>query len=273
MAPCNGCPAGSPTPPGWSCIPPGVFTMGSGRREEGRGDDETQHEVTITRPFLMQTTEVTQVQWGAVFPIDPSIWAVCPECPVNGVNWWESVAYANALSRAARLPECYALENCEGDPGDNMICANLPRFAGLDCLGYRLSTEAEWEYAARAGTQTRFWSGDEDGDLDGVAVYTDPANVPADPQPLPVASLAANPWGLFDVHGNVMEWTHDLYQPYAIDPIADPLGPPNAPQRTMRGGHFNAFPEDVRSAVRVRYRPEQSSLQNGFRVARTVVAP
>ncbi len=258
--PCNGCPAGTRVPDGWVCIPPGTFTMGSPAGEaERRPNERPQHQVTISEPFLMMTTEVTQAQWTAVFDNSPSEnrgrGEPCAQCPVENVNWWEAIAYANALSRAANLPECYQPQECQGAVGVDLDCdaAADVQFVGLACEGYRLPTEAEWEYAARAGTETRFWSGDAEADLARVGWYhanSSPNNRQNTRQTHPVGGLPANPWGLFDVHGNVLEWVYDWHDAYDAADQEDPLGPQGGTSRVVRGGGYIFPARSARSASR-----------------------
>jgi formylglycine-generating enzyme required for sulfatase activity len=137
--------AAAECPAGYLRIAPGTFMMGSPESEEGRDDDETQHPVTITRAYCMKATEVTQGAWQAVMGSNPSEFKNCgASCPVEQVSWGDAVGFANALSRREGLQECYAGST----------------FTGLTCTGYRLPTEAEWEYAARAGTTTATYAGD-----------------------------------------------------------------------------------------------------------------
>jgi sulfatase modifying factor 1 len=258
--PCNACPAGTLVPDGWACIPAGTFTMGSPDDEENRSNNESpQREVTISAPFLMMTTEVTQAQWAEVFDNDPSQNEgrdeSCAQCPVERVNWWEAIAYANALSRAADLPECYSPQGCEGAAGVDLNCdEDLDvRFVGVGCRGYRLPTEAEWEYAARAGTETRYWSGDAEADLARVDWYRDnssPDGNDGTRQTHPVGTKPANPWGLFDVHGNVFDWVNDWRASYDGAGQQDPVGPLSGTHRVGRGGSYWYPAGHARSAYR-----------------------
>ena len=243
-------------PAGYVGVAPGTFTMGSPTSEAGRGEDETQHIVTITRAYCMKATEVTQGEWQAVMGSNPSHFQGCPpeftncweDIPVDGVTWNDAVAYANALSRRERLPECYSGAT----------------FTGLGCVGYRLPMEAEWEYAARAGT-----TGATYGDLDRVAWYHPswrPSNWPAHvAQPHPVGQKEPNAWGLYDMLGNVWEWTGDDHYP---EPGADPLeGTDSA--RVIRGGSWEHFAPGSRAAARSWVGTLWSSNSCGFRLART----
>ena len=235
---------------------PGEFQMGSPEDEANHGGDEALHRVEITRPFLLAATEVTQGMWREVMDVNPSHFDDCgDDCPVERVSWFDVVAFCNALSRAEGLEECYVVD------GEDVT---WPR--GLDCTGYRLPTEAEWEYATRAGTQTE-WSCGADADcLDGVAWY----NVNAHDTTHPVGTKAANAWGLYDMHGNVWEWVWDWHADYDADGQVDPTGPVAGANRVDRGGGWYDDATGLRAAKRGRDHPAARSNALGFRPARSV---
>ncbi len=221
----------SPVPEGFVRIPPGSFQMGSPASEDGRDSGETQHRVTITRAFLMQATEVTQGQYRALMGKNPSHFASCgDDCPVEQVSWHDAVTYCNALSHKEGLPECY-----DGD-----------RLKGLDCKGYRLPTEAEWEYAARAGS-----TGARYGELDAVAWYWSNSGKTTHT----VGKKNPNAWGLYDMLGNVYEWCHDWKSGYPSGLATDPTGPRAGSIRVNRGGSWNSPARFVRAAFRSGYTP------------------
>ena len=275
--PCNGCPMGHTVSDGWACAPAGAFLMGD--PTAGNGAEARPHQVTITRPFVLMTSEVTQAQWAEVFDNWPSQNSgrdeACPECPVESINWFEAVAYCNALSALEGLPECYPRLNCQA-PGEDMACNSEVDFVGVECPGYRLPTEAEWEYATRAGTMTRFWSGDRPAELDGVGWHGGNSAPDGDAQQTrPVGQLDANPWGLFDVHGNVREWVYDWYGPYGdeeVDPIGAPA-PPAEPKRIRRDFAYGTDAPLPGVAVRGWQSPATRKHNIGFRVARTLSPP
>lgn len=224
-------------------IEPGTFMMGSPSDEPERGDNESQHKVTISKPFYMQTTEVTQGQWEAVMGNNPSEFKDCGEdCPVENVSWYDAQKFIKKLNR---------------------MTGNF----------YRLPTEAEWEYACRAGTTTPFYTGN--------CLSTNQANYYGDyPMPgcdkgkyrnktVPVASFSPNPWGLYDMHGNVYEWCQDWYDSdYPGGHVTDPEGPSSGDYRVLRGGSWGDDAGYCRSANRGNYSPGGRNDDIGFRLVR-----
>ena len=262
-----------PAPPGFVYIAPGTFMMGSPTDEEGRGSDETQHEATLTRGFFLQTTEVTQGEWRRVMGNNPSFHSSCGNlCPVERVSWWDAVTYANSRSRSEGLQECYSLGLCSGVAGSgtvtgdgapgygvgNYMCNRLT-FAGPTCSGYRLPTEAEWEYAARAGS-----AGSGYPEIEQFAWHADNSGG----MPRFVGQLQANAWGLYDMMGNVWEWTHDWHGPY-VRAATDFTGPSSGYHRTIRGGGWNQSNTSLRFAFRNYNTPGGRDSDVGFRLART----
>jgi len=274
--PCNGCPSGTLVPEGWVCVPAGSYTMGSPDDEPGRYDNETQHQVTLTCGFLMKATEVTQAEWQAVMGSNPSYCVSCGgTCPVERVSWNKVVAYCNALSSSEGLERCYQDSGgADYDAAD--AAARVPPAwpQGLACLGYRLPTEAEWEYAARAGTQTAFYTGaitnagndcGDDPNLDLAGWYCGNAGGSIHP----VGGKPANAWGLYDMLGNVWEWCWDWYGDYP-GAVSDPLGPPAGSYRVTRGGSRNDYAVYARAANRSGYGPNGVSYNLGFRPVRSI---
>jgi len=282
----------------FSYIPAGTFVMGSPPDDPMANpvDDNEfpAHEVTLTRPFALQTTEVTQAQWIVLMGNNPSHFsstgngADCGlDCPVELVNWYEALAYCNARSAQDGYESCYTLSGCNGDvPGEGMECTDVT-FSGLDCTGYRLPTEAEWEYAYRAGTTTRWYCGDDEYACVG-SMLTGPNigwywPVNSELTTHTVGAFVANPWGLHDMAGNVSEWCWDWYgiDYYASSPDADPEGPPAEEAtvdkifginifRTERGGGGYSIPAWLRAASRSWALPRYRSSWQGFRPARTL---
>ncbi|MBI4705436.1 MAG: formylglycine-generating enzyme family protein [Deltaproteobacteria bacterium] len=275
---------------GWCRIPPGTFVMGSPEAEWGRGlKSEDQVEVTFTRGFLIQQHEMTQREWTAHDLPNPSGLmengtgdCLDPDCPVGNVTWFEAVAFANVLSQAEGLPTCYELEGCSAKLGEGMTCetAKLTASTLYECKGYRLPTEAEWEYAVRAGTTTAFYSGD-------ITVYPNKSDCNPDPnleasgwycytagtRTHPVGQRKPNGWGLYDMSGNAFEWVHDHYTPsgYGEGPLTDPDGEVVLDNdRVFRGGGFNVWATTCRSADRLSGSWNDRGPGLGFRLVRTL---
>ena len=225
-------------------IAPGTFIMGSPPNEAGRKDDERQHKVTLTRGYYLQTTEVTQGQWKAVMESNPSYFVndCGDDCPVENVSWDDVQAYIRKLNQIEETTK------------------------------YRLPTEAEWEYACRAGTETPFSF--------GTCLSTDQANYNGKypmvgcergryrERPVDAGSLAANAWGLFDMHGNVWEWCQDRYGDYPTGAVTDPEGPPSGTNRVIRGGSWSRGARLGTSARRFSSSPDNRRRSLGFRLVR-----
>jgi formylglycine-generating enzyme required for sulfatase activity len=224
---------------------PGRFTMGSATGEAGRNEDETLHDVVINRPFLLAQHEVTQQEWRSVMGTSPSRFGDCgSKCPV------ESVTFFDALQFVAKLND---------QPGAT--------------LHYRLPTEAEWEYACRAGTTGPFSTGENlttaQANYRGAMPY---ASFPAGEfrqRTTAVGAFPANPWGLFDMHGNVWEWTEDWYGPYPEGDAAniDPHGPAQGAKRVIRGGSWFFDANSARCGLRYTHSPQDKGFSLGLRLA------
>jgi serine/threonine protein kinase/formylglycine-generating enzyme required for sulfatase activity len=208
-------------------IPPGKFLMGSAESEKLRFSDETQHEVDVTRPFYLGVYEVTQEQYKKVMGENPSGFAA-------GGSVTEKV---NGLDTRRFPVEMVSWEDARA------FCEKLGRRSGR---GMCLPSEAEWEYACRAGTTLPFHSGSE---LNGTEANSIKGSLG---RTCRVGSYAANPWGLYDMHGNVCEWCADWYTAdyYAKSPKHDPLNGDDGTARVVRGGSWNSYPDYCRAAYR-----------------------
>jgi formylglycine-generating enzyme required for sulfatase activity/serine/threonine protein kinase len=222
-------------------IRPGTFLMGSAESDPWREEDELpQHQVTISRPFYLGVHEITQRQFEKVTGRNPAQFRGdkdSPSCPVENVTWDDAVDF------------CIRLSSLEPEKRAGRL--------------YRLPTEAEWEYACRAGSKSAYGFGDERSLLGQFAWFGESG------QTHPVGTRRDNSWGLFDMHGNVWEWCSDFYDAnyYRTSPILDPPGPSDGTARVCRGGCSENRAGDLRSARRSSADPKQSSATTGFRLA------
>ena len=221
-------------------IPAGEFMMGSPATESGRSDNETQHRVTLTKPFYLGVTEVTQEQYQKVMGTNPSQFQG-PQNPVEKVSWTDAVEFCGKLSA---MPA----EKTAGHV-------------------YRLPTEAEWEYACRSGTTTAYSFGDDASRLGDYGWFKGNS----DSSTHPVGEKKPNAWGLYDMHGGVWEWCQDRYGAYPSGSATDPTGATSGSFRVLRGGGWINGARGCRSAIRYWGTPEGRGNDLGFRVLRSSI--
>jgi len=305
---------------GWVTVPPGTFVAGSPQDTPCRGKyTETEVQVTLTRSFRISPTEVTQAQWEAALCRNPMLDAIGPEYPVGYLNWYETLAYCNALSDSVGLERCYDLSSCRGvigkgcpveangncsGPEDSTYCPPDRNFCVDDmfvcfgdvlkykndpyaCPGYRLPTNVEFNYAARAGTTAQTYNGevttDEKDDcrltlddvVDPIAWHC--GNTGGE-RPRPVATRQPNAWGLYDMLGNMREWTESMYTGMSLEanegkqgPLVDPVGTTEGYRRNLKGGTFLMHACYCRASDHHGRKPNKTWLTHGFRPVRTVL--
>ena len=279
------CVPDSPPPIGYVLVPAGSFVMGSPDDEFGRRGDETQRTVTLSTSFYMKSTEVTKGEWFDLVGTTP--WSegdYCEEseCPAGRVTWWDALAYCNALSRAEGIDECYELSGCAtmDELGEGLECTSVS-FSGTSCAGYRLPTEAEWEYACRAESTGATFGGEIaeafctpiDPVLDGIGWFCGNSNLRDDSHP--VGHKLPNAWGLMDMNGNAGEWVWDWYAPYPERAEVDPSGPNSEDSsvsfRVIRGGNAGSGAYECRSATRGSRMPQDPGRKTGLRPCRSAL--
>jgi sulfatase modifying factor 1 len=226
-------------------IPAGRFVMGSPVTEAGRGDDESAHAVTLTRPFYLGRHEVTQEEWRRILGEDPAQHQGCDRCPIERVSFLDVGRFLAAVNARSRT------------------------------FHYRLPTEAEWEYGCRAGTASAYGTGSafgpEDANVDWSPGSQTEASDLTHGGTTAVESFHPNRWGLFDMEGNVWEWTADWYGPYPAEPVSDPTGPAEGDLRVIRGGSFFFDATSARCAGRYHHRPADLGFSLGVRPAADLV--
>ena len=286
--------------PAFADIPAGKFAMGSHENEEGRWGDERQHWVTLTNDIQMQTTEMTQLQYFRVMGTNPSYFKEIYHCPDD-----YEVLIRKSVNKKG---ETVVTENrmCPNHPVESVSWFDVRRFIAKLNVGeeeylYRLPTEAEWEYAARAGTEWYFQFGPyistTQANYHGGADYKYSFKGEYRAQTVAVGSFDANPWGLHDMHGNVWEWVYDAYGDYFMEeysrlrraPIGtlaadmtqhrrtvqreNPRGAQVGPGRVVRGGSWNSGASSLRFAYRYYMPPNEGQNDLGFRLVRVPLNP
>jgi len=223
----------------FALLPAGSFMMGSPPGERGRDDKETLHKVTISKPFYMQITEVTQGQWKVVMGKKSSPFDKCgDDCPAGSVSWEQAIEFVLKLNKKEGVNR------------------------------YRLPTEAEWEYACRAGTKTAYNWGDkvDCSKANYGNVFSNECLEKNPEASVKTRSFQPNPWGLFDMHGNIGEWCQDWYGDHPTDHVTDPKGPSKGESRVVRGGSWGFGSEEMRSAACLNFPSDESYAYFGLRL-------
>ena len=247
--------------------------MGSPPDEPGHFADERQHRVTLTRAFELCTHHVTQAEWQAVMGWNASRFGGRADHPVENVSWFDCIDYCNKRSVAEHRSPAYTISDRHYD-GHHLVAADVTWDRAAN--GYRLPTESEWEYACRAGSTTAYYN--------GPITTREPARCSADSglarigwycmnsgrQTHPIMAKPPNAWGLYDMAGNVQQWTWDGFVEWSGDSLIDPAGPAPSGLQVWRGGGWDYDPRHCRSADRGRDGPEGWFQDVGLRVARSV---
>jgi formylglycine-generating enzyme required for sulfatase activity len=268
-------------------IADGTFTMGSPSTEVGRDSDESpQHQVTISKPFSIGKYEVTQKEWYDVMGTTihqqralvgysgNSTYGVGDNYPMYYVSWYEVIEYCNKRSVKEGLTPAYAIDKTRSDGSNGNGNDNVKWMVtwNRNANGYRLPTEAEWELACRAGTSALFYTGSDittsHANYNGNYPYNNNAKGEYRQRTWAVGGGTPNPWGLYDMSGNVWEWCWDWYGAYSSGTQTDPSGAAAGSYRVLRGGSWNYVARNLRSAHRDGYPPSNRYYYLGFRLVR-----
>lgn len=266
-------------------IDPGEFKMGSPIGEPNRRNDEPHHEVKFTKPFLIGKYEVTQDEYQKIMKTNPSWFSRTGggsdkvkafdtgRFPVDRVTWYDAIEFCNRLSQQDGYEPYYKMTDIKKEDG----WIREAKVTVLGGNGFRLPTEAEWEFVCRAGTTTPFHYGRASTGVESNVKAVPPTGYAAPPRKpdlnrtTTVGSYKPNRWGVYDMHGNAGEWCWDWYdrEYYDTSPKADPQGPEKGTHRVLRGGNWLVSNGSCRAASRFFHTPNESTYYTGFRVART----
>jgi formylglycine-generating enzyme required for sulfatase activity len=265
-------PGEGPAPEKFVRIEGGTFTMGSPANEPERTSDEVQHQVTV-RSFYMGKYQVTQAEYETVMGTNPSYFQGS-NLPVENVSWYDAIEYCNRLSQREELSLAYTIDKNRSDPNNTSDYDDVRWLVtwNPNANGYRLPTEAEWEYACRAGTTTPFSTGNNittsNANYNGNYPYNNKSKGTYRERTTAVGSFAPNPWGLYDMHGNVYEWCWDWYGSYSSGAQTDPRGAVSGYYRVGRGGYWSGDGRYLRSASRLNNNQSSRGDSTGFRLVR-----
>ncbi|MDR2150166.1 MAG: formylglycine-generating enzyme family protein [Spirochaetaceae bacterium] len=262
-------------PAGMVWITGSTFIMGSPVTEPERYSNERTHTVNVDS-FYMGIFEITQKEYFALMGTNPSVFKG-DDLPVEKVSWYDAIEYCNARSIKEGLIPAYSIDKSRQDP-NNKVQNTLDPFKWTvswdkNANGYRLPTEAEWEYACRAGTNTPFYTGENittaQANYDGNYPYNGHTQGIYRETTTVVGSFPANQWGLYDMHGNVWEWCWDWYGIFTTSVQTNPTGAATGSGHVLRGGSWQELARDLRSASRTDASPTRRGMYLGFRVVRS----
>ena len=247
-------------------IPGGRFYMGSHDSDEYlRNNEHPQHKVILPRNFFISVYPVTQKQFLELMEYNPSIAIDNEDCPVDGVTWYSAIEFCNKMSEAESLPPYYDIKAIRRRSNNSIESAKVTVLGGD---GFRLPTEAEWEYTCRAGSISPWCFGDQVLDVGQYAWYYDNSTM----ETHPVGQRKPNSWGLYDMHGNVMEWCYDWYNELLYQQCTEesenPIGPADGTAKVLRGGAWQFGAEATRCAYRNSSAPDAVAGVIGFRICR-----
>jgi formylglycine-generating enzyme required for sulfatase activity len=240
-----------------------TFEMGCTKEQKKvcSSDERSKHKVTLTSDFYMMKAEVSQGLYESILDDNPSSFKLCgSKCPVEQVSWYDAVYFANQLSKKEGLEPCYVIDKTD---------VRWPK--GLSCKGWRLPTEAEWEYAARGNEKYKYAGSDDIQEVSWYGHYLEEPGTSKEETTHPSCKMKSNQFGLCDMSGNVYEWVWDWYEAkyYSNSPDTDPIGPEKGAFKVDRGGSWVSGNKNSRTSDRDRSVPTLKRNNLGFRLTRT----